>query len=225
MNFRKDFPILNQKINGQSLIYLDNAATSQKPQCVIDEVSKYYNQINSNVHRGVHTLSQKATEAYEASRNTIQKFINAKHNKEVVFTKGTTEGINLIANSWGIKNLNKEDEILISTMEHHSNIVPWQMICEYTGAKLKVAPINDSGELLIDEFKKLVNSKTKLVAITHVSNTMGTINPIQDIISIAHEKNAKVLVDAAQSVPHFEIDVQKMNCDFLVFSGHKLRQT
>ena len=222
MNVRKDFPILKQSVKGQPLIYFDNAATSQKPQCVIDELNSYYSHYNSNVHRGVHYLSQLATEKYEQARVVVQKFINAQYDREVVFTKGTTDGINLVANSWGLENLGEGDEVLISAMEHHSNIVPWQMICQKTAAKLVVAPIDETGELIIKEFEKLVSSKTKLVAITHISNTLGTINPVDKLIEIAHKNNAKVLIDGAQSIPHLEIDVQQMNCDFFVFSGHKL---
>ena len=222
MDVRKDFPILKQSVKGQPLIYFDNAATSQKPQCVLDELESYYSSYNSNVHRGVHYLSQKATEKYEQARTTIQEFINARFNREVVFTKGTTDGINLVANSWGLSNLCEGDEVLISAMEHHSNIVPWQMLCEKTSAKLVVAPIDESGELILSEYEKLVSAKTKLVAITHISNTLGTINPINKLIEIAHKNDAKILIDAAQSVPHLAVDVQQMNCDFFVFSGHKL---
>ena len=222
MDVRKDFPILKQSVKGQPLIYFDNAATSQKPQCVLDELESYYSSYNSNVHRGVHYLSQKATEKYEQARTTIQEFINARFNREVVFTKGTTDGINLVANSWGLSNLCEGDEVLISAMEHHSNIVPWQMLCEKTSAKLVVAPIDESGELILSEYEKLVSAKTKLIAITHISNTLGTINPINELIKIAHKNDAKILIDAAQSVPHLAVDVQQMNCDFFVFSGHKL---
>jgi cysteine desulfurase/selenocysteine lyase len=222
MDVRKDFPILKQNVKGQPLIYFDNAATSQKPQCVLDELESYYSSYNSNVHRGVHYLSQKATEKYEQARTTIQRFINARFNREVVFTKGTTDGINLVANSWGLSSLCEGDEVLISAMEHHSNIVPWQMLCEKTSAKLVVAPIDESGELILSEYEKLVSAKTKLVAITHISNTLGTINPINKLIEIAHKNDAKILIDAAQSVPHLNVDVQQMNCDFFVFSGHKL---
>ena len=222
MDVRKDFPILKQSVKGQPLIYFDNAATSQKPQCVLDELESYYSSYNSNVHRGVHYLSQKATEKYEQARTTIQEFINARFNREVVFTKGTTDGINLVANSWGLSNLCEGDEVLISAMEHHSNIVPWQMLCEKTSAKLVVAPIDESGELILSEYEKLVSAKTKLIAITHISNTLGTINPINKLIEIAHKNDAKILIDAAQSVPHLAVDVQQMNCDFFVFSGHKL---
>lgn len=222
MDVRKDFPILKQSVKGHPLIYFDNAATSQKPQCVLDELERYYSSYNSNVHRGVHYLSQKATEEYEQARTTIQRFINARLNREIVFTKGTTDGINLVANSWGLPNLFEGDEVLISAMEHHSNIVPWQMLCEKTSAKLVVAPIDESGELILSEYEKLVSAKTKLIAVTHISNTLGTINPINELIEIAHKNEAKILIDAAQSVPHLAIDVQQMNCDFFVFSGHKL---
>lgn len=222
MDVRKDFPILKQSVKGHPLIYFDNAATSQKPQCVLDELERYYSSYNSNVHRGVHYLSQKATEEYEQARSTIQRFINARLNREIVFTKGTTEGINLVANSWGLPNLFEGDEVLISAMEHHSNIVPWQMLCEKTSAKLVVAPIDEYGELILSEYEKLVSAKTKLIAVTHISNTLGTINPINELIEIAHKNEAKILIDAAQSVPHLAIDVQQMNCDFFVFSGHKL---
>ncbi len=222
MNVRKDFPILHQKVKGQPLIYFDNAATTQKPKCVLQELENYYSNYNSNVHRGVHHLSQLATQQYELARKDIKSFINAKYDREIVFTKGTTDGINLVANSWGQKNITKGDEILISTMEHHSNIVPWQMLCEKTGAKLTVAPIDDSGQLIFSDLKKMVSSKTKLIAITHISNTLGTINPINEIIELAHQHNSKILIDAAQSVPHLSLDVQKIKCDFLVFSGHKL---
>jgi cysteine desulfurase / selenocysteine lyase len=222
MNVRKDFPILKQEVKGHSLIYFDNAATSQKPQCVLDELESYYKCYNSNVHRGVHYLSQQATEKYEQARTTIQKFINARFEREVIFTKGTTDGINLVASAWGLDNINEGDEILISAMEHHSNIVPWQMLCEKTAAKLVVAPINEAGELILSEYEKLVSTNTKLVAISHISNTLGTINPVDKLIKIAHKNNAKILIDAAQSVPHLVVDVQQMNCDFFVFSGHKL---
>ncbi len=221
MNFREDFPILDTKVHEKKLIYFDNAATSQKPICVIEALNEYYKSINSNVHRGVHELSQRATNAYEKSREITRNFLNASKVEEIVFTKGTTDGINIIARSWAAHHLKKGDEILISTMEHHSNIVPWQMICEITGAKLIVSPINYKGEIIMEEFKNRLNSKTKLIAITHVSNTLGTINPIHELVDLARKFDAKVLVDAAQSAPHFELDVQKIDCDFLVFSGHK----
>ena len=221
MNLRNDFPILSEKVHGKPLVYFDNAATSQKPLCVIEGIKQYYESYNSNVHRGVHDLSQKATLAYENSRKTVQRFLNAKTSDEIVFTKGTTDAINIVANAWGINNLQKGDEIIISTMEHHSNIVPWQMVCEKTGAELVVSPINQDGELLISEFKHRLNSRTKLVAITHVSNTLGTINPIEQIIEEARKYDVKILIDAAQSAPHFALDMQKIDCDFLAFSGHK----
>ena len=222
MNLRNDFPILSEKVHGKPLVYFDNAATSQKPLCVIEGIKQYYESYNSNVHRGVHDLSQKATLAYENSRKTVQRFLNAKTSDEIVFTKGTTDAINIVANAWGINHLQKGDEIIISTMEHHSNIVPWQMVCEKTGAELVVSPINQDGELLISEFKHRLNSRTKLVAITHVSNTLGTINPIEQIIEEARKYDVKILIDAAQSAPHFTLDMQKIDCDFLAFSGHKI---
>jgi len=221
MTLRNDFPILSENVHGKPLIYFDNAATSQKPLCVIEGIKQYYESYNSNVHRGVHDLSQKATIAYENSRKTVQRFLNAKTSDEIVFTKGTTDAINIVANAWGINHLQKGDEIIISTMEHHSNIVPWQMVCEKTGAELVVSPINQDGELLISEFKHRLNSRTKLVAITHVSNTLGTINPIEQIIEEARKYDVKILIDAAQSAPHFALDMQKIDCDFLAFSGHK----
>jgi cysteine desulfurase/selenocysteine lyase len=219
---RSDFPILSREINGKPLVYLDNGATSQKPKQVIDVISRYYEHENSNIHRGIHTLSQEATNAYEEARKTVQSFINAEHEHEVIFTAGTTESINLVAASFGKKFLQKGDEIIISTMEHHSNIVPWQMICEEKGAILKVVPINDQGEFLMDEFEALLSAKTKLVAVTHVSNTLGTINPVKEIIEKTHQKGAFVLIDGAQAVPHTKVDVQELDCDFYVFSGHKI---
>jgi cysteine desulfurase/selenocysteine lyase len=222
LRYRKDFPILNQKVHGVPLVYLDNAATTQKPLSVIEAENKYYREYNANIHRGVHLLSQQATKAYEDARVKIQKFINAANSAEIIYTRGTTEGINLVAQTWGRKNVQAGDEILVSAMEHHSNIVPWQMLCEEKGAKLKVIPINDAGELLMDEFKKLVTSKTKLVAVTHVSNALGTINPIADIIQYAHSKGVLVLIDGAQSIPHIKVDVQALDCDFYAFSGHKI---
>lgn len=219
---RKEFPILEQKVNGKPLVYLDNGATAQKPFAVINAVNEYYKEYNSNIHRGVHHLSQLATNRYEDSRNILQNFINAKHNHEVIFTTGTTGGINLVASSFGKAFLNQGDEVLISAMEHHSNIVPWQMICEDKGAVLKVIPINEKGELIYEQFLKLLSAKTKIVSVTHISNTLGTINPVKDMITVAHKVGAKVLIDAAQSVPHCQIDVQDLDCDFLVFSGHKM---
>jgi cysteine desulfurase/selenocysteine lyase len=220
--FKDDFPILTQKINGYPLVYLDNAATSQKPKCVIDSLNKYYSFYNSNVHRGVHELSQQATNAYEQARKDVQKFIGAKKDNEIIFTKGTTDAINLVARSWAVNNLKKDDEILISTMEHHSNIVPWQMICDQIGANLIIAPIDEKGQLIISELKDMIGSKTKLISITHVSNTLGTINPVKDIIDLAHKNDCKVLIDAAQSIPHFKMNVEDLNCDFLAFSAHKI---
>jgi len=222
MDFKKDFPILKSKVNGQPLIYFDNAATSQKPQCVIDAVNNYYKNFNSNVHRGVHELSQRATSEYESTRDTVRDFIGAKKSNQIILTKGTTDGINIVASSWAENQLKKGDEILITTMEHHSNIVPWQMLCEKLGTKLIVSPINKNGEIIMNEFESLINARTKLIAITHVSNTLGTINPIEEITLLAKENNCKILIDAAQSIPHFKVDVSSFDCDFLVFSGHKI---
>ena len=219
---RSQFPILSQKVNGKDLVYLDNAATSQKPISVLESWEKYYSEINANVHRGIHTLSQLATEEMELSRRKIQKFINAKNDFEVIFTKGTTEGINLIA--YSITNLiKKDDEIIISYLEHHSNIVPWQMLCERTGAKLKVIPMDENGILQLDFLDKNLSEKTKIVSVNQVSNALGIINPIEEIIAKTRaNSNAMIVIDGAQSVPHFKIDVQKMDCDFFVFSGHKI---
>ena len=222
MDFQKDFPILKSNVNGKPLIYFDNAATSQKPKYVINSINNYYQNYNSNVHRGVHELSQKATKVYEGSRVKIQNFIGAKSSKEIIFTKGTTDGINIIASSWAETQLTQGDEIIITTMEHHSNIVPWQILCEKIGAKLIISPINKKGEMIMSEFKSLISNKTKLISVSHVSNTLGTINPVKDIVEIAKENNCKVLIDAAQSIPHFKVDVSKIDCDFLVFSGHKI---
>jgi len=218
---RSQFPILTEKSNGHPLIYFDNGATTQKPISVIQRISDYYSQENANIHRGVHTLSQEATTAYENARNTIQKYINAKHSHEVIFTKGTTDAINLVAFSFG-ELLNKGDEIIISALEHHSNIVPWQLLCERKGCVLKVIPIHEDGSLMLEEFEKLLSTRTKLVSVTHVSNSLGIINNIEHIIEKAHEKGAKVLIDGAQSIQHFQIDVQQLNCDFYAFSGHKV---
>ena len=218
---RADFPILSQKVNGKPLVYFDNGATAQKPQVVIDAVSKYYSEINANIHRGVHTLSQLATDAYEASRNTIQAHVNAKHNHEIIFTSGTTFGINLVANGFASL-LKAGDEVMVSALEHHSNIVPWQFLCEKTGAKLVVIPMNDEGELVMSEFDKLLSTKTKIVAVNHISNALGTLNPIGYIIEKAHGVGAAVLIDGAQSTPHLRPDVQALDCDFYVFSGHKV---
>ena len=218
---RADFPILAQKVNGKPLVYFDNGATSQKPQVVIDAISKYYSEINANIHRGVHTLSQLATDAYEVSRNTIQNHINAKHNHEIIFTSGTTFGINLVASGFGSL-LKAGDEVMVSALEHHSNIVPWQFLCARTGAKLVVIPMNQKGELIISEFDKLLSDKTKIVAVNHISNALGTVNPIEYIIKKAHQVGAAVLIDGAQATPHLKPDVQALDCDFYVFSGHKI---
>ena len=221
-NIRAQFPILNQQVNGKPLVYLDNAATSQKPISVLETWEKYYETINANVHRGIHTLSQIATEEMELARQKIQKFINAKHDYEIIFTKGTTEGINLVAYAM-TNQIKKDDEIIISYLEHHSNIVPWQMLCERTGAKLKVIPMDENGILQIDVLDSWLNEKTKVVSVNQVSNALGIINPIEEIIEKTRRlSNAYVLIDGAQSSPHFKIDVQKMDCDFFVFSGHKM---
>ncbi|MEO6814547.1 MAG: cysteine desulfurase [Ginsengibacter sp.] len=222
MNIRELFPVLNREVHGKPLVYFDNAATAQKPQVVIDSLTNYYSNFNANIHRGIHTLAEEATAAYEATRVAVQKFINAQFSEEIIFTRGTTESINLVAYTWGRKNINAGDEIIISTMEHHSNIVPWQIICEEKKAILKVIPVSDDGEITIADFKNLLSSKTKLVAIAHVSNALGTVNPVEEIISLAHNAGALVLVDGAQSSVHLDIDVQKMDCDFFAFSGHKV---
>ncbi len=219
---RADFPILSRKVNGKPLIYFDNGATAQKPNAVIDAISNYYKEQNANIHRGVHTLSQEVTVAYENARTTVQKHLNAAHAHEIIFTKGTTDSINLVASSFGKKFISKGDEIIVSAMEHHSNILPWQQVCEERGAVLKVIPVDEAGELIISDYKKLLNSKTKIVAITHISNTLGTINPIEEIIALAHAQDIPVLIDGAQAVPHMNIDVQQSFADFYVFSGHKL---
>ncbi len=218
---RADFPILSQKVNGKPLVYFDNGATSQKPQVVIDAISTYYSEINANIHRGVHKLSQLATDAYEASRNTIQNHLNAKHNYEIIFTSGTTFGINLVANGFASL-LKSGDEVMVSALEHHSNIVPWQFLCERTGAKLVVIPMNEKGELILSEFDKLLSEKTKIVTVNHISNALGTVNPIEYIIKKAHGVGAAVLIDGAQATPHLRPDVQALDCDFYVFSGHKV---
>src|SRR4051794_24147481 len=219
---RKDFPVLSQTVNGKPLVYLDNTASSQVPQMVIDRTSKYLSEEHSNIHRGVHYLSQNATTAYEAAREKVKRFINAPDVKECIFVRGTTEGINLVAYSFGRKLIGAGDEILISQMEHHSNIIPWQVIAEERGAVLKVIPINERGELIIEEYDRLLNERTKIVAIAHVSNSLGTVNPVKEMIATAHKFGVPVLVDAAQSIPHFPVDVQDLDCDFLVFSGHKM---
>ena len=218
---RADFPILTQKVNGKPLVYFDNGATSQKPQIVIDAISKYYQEINANIHRGVHTLSQLATDAYEISRGKIQNHINAKFAHEVIFTSGTTHAVNAVANGFA-SILKSEDEILVSALEHHSNIVPWQMLCERTGAKLKVIPMNENGELIMSDYDNLLSNKTKIVAVNHISNALGTINPIEYMIKKTHEVGAAILIDGAQAVPHLKPDVQALDCDFYVFSGHKM---
>jgi cysteine desulfurase/selenocysteine lyase len=218
---RADFPILSQKVNGKPLVYFDNGATSQKPQVVIDAISKYYQEINANIHRGVHTLSQMATDAYEASRVKIQNHINAKFAHEVLFTSGTTHGINLVANGFA-SILKSGDEVLVSALEHHSNIVPWQMLCEKTGAILRVIPMDENGELILSEFDKLLSNKTKIVTVNHISNALGTLNPIKYLIDKAHEFGAAILIDGAQAVPHLKPNVQELDCDFYVFSGHKI---
>jgi cysteine desulfurase/selenocysteine lyase len=220
-SIRSQFPILDRTINGKKLVYFDNGATSQKPQSVIDRIQNYYAHENANIHRGVHTLSQEATSAYEEARITIQKNINAHHSHEIIFTKGTTDGINLVAFSFG-ELLQKGDEIIISAMEHHSNIVPWQMLCERKGCLLKVIPMNKNGELILEKYEELLSERTKLVAVTHVSNALGTVNPIQRIIQSAKRVGAKVLLDGAQSIQHMSVDVQQLDCDFYAFSGHKL---
>ncbi|MGG7034446.1 MAG: aminotransferase class V-fold PLP-dependent enzyme [Flavobacterium sp.] len=218
---RADFPIFSQKVNGKPLVYFDNGATSQKPQIVIDAISKYYQEINSNIHRGVHTLSQLATTAYEESRKKIQNHINAQFTHEVIFTSGTTQSINLVANGFAAF-LKPGDEVLISHLEHHSNIVPWQMLCEKTGASLKVIPMNEKGELILSDFDNLISKNTKIVAVNHISNALGTINPIKYMIDKAHSVGAVILIDGAQAVPHLKPDVQELDCDFYAFSGHKM---
>ncbi len=222
LSVRKDFPILQQEIQGKPLVYFDNAATTQKPNSVINTLCSYYTALNSNIHRGVHHLSRMATESYEEARATVQHFINAQHKHEIIFTRGTTESINLAAHSFGKVFLHENDEVLISAMEHHSNIVPWQIVCEERKAKLKVIPINDSGELVWEEFEKMLNPKVKLIAIAHVSNALGTINPVEEIIQKAHAQDIPVLIDGAQSISHLSIDVQALDCDFYCFSGHKM---
>lgn len=219
---RQQFPVLNREVKGKTLVYFDNAATSQKPQSVIDALVNYYSNYNANIHRGIHTLAEEATAAFEGTRDAVQQFIHAASREEIIFTRGTTEGINLVAHTWGRQNIRTGDEIIISTMEHHSNIVPWQILCEEKGASLKIIPINDEGELLIDEYKKLLSPKTKLVSVVHASNALGTINPVKQIIDAAHKAGAVVLIDGAQSTVHLDINVQQMDCDFFVFSTHKL---
>lgn len=221
---RKDFPILNTEVDGKPLVYFDNAATSQKPLSVINAISDYYSNYNSNIHRGVYSISIKASEAYENAKQKVKEFINAKDHREIVFTKGTTESVNLIAYSYGLNNVKPGDEIIISEMEHHSNIVPWQVLCEKKNALLKVIPVNDDGELIIEEYKKLLSDKTKIVSLCHISNSLGTINPVKEIIKLAKEKNRDiaVVIDGAQAVHHTKIDVQELGADFYVFSSHKM---
>jgi cysteine desulfurase/selenocysteine lyase len=220
---RRDFPILDQLTrNGRQLVYLDNAATTQKPQSVIDAVARYYECDNANVHRAVHMLSERATEAYEASRRKIARYINAADEREIVFVRGTTEGVNLVAQSWGRKNVGAGDEVIISAIEHHSNIVPWQMLCDEKGAKLRVIPVDDDGDLMLDEFERMLNDRTRIVAVGHISNALGTINPIEQIIALAHRHGVPVLIDGAQGLPHTRIDVRALDVDFYAFSGHKV---
>ncbi len=219
---RKDFPVLSQTVNGKPLVYLDNGASSQVPQSVIDRTSKYLAEEHSNIHRGVHYLSQNATTAYEAAREKVKRFINAPDVKECIFVRGTTEGINLIAHSYGKAFINEGDEILVSQMEHHSNIIPWQVAAEERGATIRVIPMNERGELIIDEYESMLNERTRIVAVTHVSNSLGTVNPVKEMIATAHKYGVPVCVDAAQSVPHFPVDVQDLDADFFVFSGHKM---
>jgi len=219
---REDFPVLKQKIHGKPLVYLDNAATSQKPQSVIDAIVKFYTVDCANIHRGVHELSQRSTAAYEETRAKSKRFLNARTKSEIIFVRGTTEGINLVTFSWGRTNVREGDEIVIAGLEHHSNIVPWQILCEEKGAKLRVIPINDRGELILEEYEKLLGPRTRMVAIGHVSNALGTINPVRQIIEMAHRAGALTLVDGAQAVPHMKVDVQALDADFYAFSGHKV---
>jgi cysteine desulfurase/selenocysteine lyase len=219
---RHHFPLLRQRVNGKDLVYLDNAATSQKPQVVIDTMMRYYREENSNIHRGVHYLSERATRAYETAREKVRGFLNAPEYREIVFVRGTTEAINLVAQTFGRKNISAGDEVLISEMEHHSNIVPWQLLCAEKGAKLRVIPINDNGEILLDEYSLLLNEKTKIVSIVHVSNALGTVNPVKQVIAMAHARGIPVMIDGAQAVPHMKVDVRDLDCDFYAFSSHKV---
>ncbi len=219
---REDFPLLKRQVHGQPLVYLDNAATSQKPQIVIDALVQYYTAQNSNIHRGVHSLSQEATDAYEQTRRKVQRFVNAGDWREIVFVRGTTEAINLVAQTYGRQHIRSGDEVVISNLEHHSNIVPWQMLCEQQGAKLRVIPINDQGEILLEDYASLLGDRTRLVAITHVSNALGTITPVRQMIQMAQQRDIPVLVDGAQAAPHMKVDVQQLGCDFYAFSGHKI---
>lgn len=222
LKIREDFPILGREVYGKPLIYLDNGATTQKPKCVVESIVNEYYSVNANVHRGVHFLSQQATELHEASRETVRKFINAKSINEIVFTRGTTESINLIASTFADSQMNEGDEVIVSAMEHHSNIVPWQLQAAKKGIKLRVIPISDKGEILMDEYKKLFSEHTKLVSVVHVSNVLGTINPVKEIVEIAHANGVPVLIDGAQSVPHMKVDMQEIGADFFAFSGHKV---
>ncbi len=219
---RRDFPILTQKVRGRPLVYLDNAATTQKPRSVIETIRHYYERDNANIHRGVHLLSERATDLYESARRTVQNFLGAHDESEIIFVRGATEAINLVATSWGSVHLKAGDEVLISLMEHHANIVPWQMICERTGACLKAVPVSAQGTFLLDEYRRLLTDRTRIVAVTHVSNVLGTVNPVKEIVRLAKEKGAAVLIDGAQAVPHQKVNVQELGCDFYVFSGHKI---
>jgi cysteine desulfurase / selenocysteine lyase len=219
---RGDFPILREHVHGKPLVYLDNAATTHKPQAVIDRIARFYQHENANVHRGVHLLSERATDAYEQARETVRRFLHASDRQEIVFVRGTTEAINLVAHSYGRSAVGSGDEVLVTTMEHHSNIVPWQILCEEKGARLRVAPMTDAGELRLDEFERLISERTKIVAVVHVSNALGTVNPIDDIVRIAHSRGVPVIVDGAQAVAHMPVDVGALDCDFYTFSGHKV---
>lgn len=219
---RRDFPVLDQAVHGKKLVYLDNGATSQKPRVVIDAITRYYQHDNANIHRGVHALSMRATDAHDAAREEVRRFLNAAETREIIFVRGATEAVNLVAETYGRANVGAGDEVLISAMEHHSNIVPWQILCAEKGARLRVAPINDAGELIVEEFEKLLGPRTRIVAVAHVSNALGTVNPLRKIIKLAHDREVPVLVDGAQAAPHLPIDVQALDCDFYVFSGHKV---
>ena len=219
---RADFPILNERVHGRALIYLDNAATTQKPEAMIEAINHYYRHDNANIHRGVHLLSQRATDAYESARAAVRRFLNAQSSSEIVFVRGATEAINLVAQTYGRTHIVSGDQVLITSMEHHSNIVPWQILCEEKGAKLRVAPVNDRGELLLEKLEELLSPRTKIVSIAHVSNALGTVNPIRQIVRLAHQRGIPVLVDGAQAAPHLQIDVQDLDCDFYAFSGHKI---
>ena len=219
---RRDFPILQQSVNGRPLVWLDNAATTQKPQSVIDRISRFYEEENSNIHRAAHALAARATDAYEAAREKVKTFLNASSVKDIIFVRGTTEGVNLVAQSWGRRHIGKDDEIVLTWLEHHSNIVPWQLLAAEKGAKIRVAPVDDDGQVLLDEYEKLLNPRTRLVSLTHVSNALGTVTPVAEMIAMAHRHGARVLVDGAQAVSHMPVDVQALDCDFYVFSGHKM---